>query len=142
MSGPTLFAGRCLCGGIRLEVAAPTRWCAHCHCTLCQAAHGAAFVTWFGVSRAQLTIVDPEGLLHWYASSSPARRGFCSRCGTTLLFQSERWVDETHVALAVMDGPIDRDPAAHVYFDRHVPWLDVADDLRKLGGPTGTEPLE
>lgn len=142
MTASRSFTGGCLCRGVRLEITPPTRWCAHCHCTMCRAAHGAAFVTWFGVAMGQVEVSDPEELLRWYASSPPARRGFCSRCGTTMLFESERWGDETHVALAVMDGAIDREPTAHVYFDRHVPWFEPGDDLQRRGGPTGVEPLQ
>jgi hypothetical protein len=40
-----------------------------------------------------------------------------------------------------MDDPIDRAPQAHVFFDSGVEWLHVADDLGKLGGETGTEPI-
>lgn len=142
MTDSSSFVGGCLCGSVRLEVKAPTKWCAHCHCTRCRAAHGAAFVTWFGAARKAVEVRDPEGLLRWYASSAPARRGFCSRCGTTMLFESERWPDETHVALAVMDGAIDREPSAHVYFDRHVAWFEPGDGLTRRGGATGVEPLE
>jgi hypothetical protein len=58
-----------------------------------------------------------------------------------MFFEGERWPDEVHIALAGMEGPIDRRPTAHVYYDSHVGWLDIGDDLRRLGGPSGNEPL-
>jgi hypothetical protein len=98
-------------------------------------------VTWVGVADSQFRIVQGNELLTWYDSSPEARRGFCSECGSTLFFRGDRWPDETHVALAQIDGPIDRQPQAHVYFDSGAEWIHLADDLKKLGGPSGTEPL-
>ncbi len=141
MSDDSSLTGRCLCGAVRFEILPPTKWCAHCHCSLCRRAHGAAFVTWFGVERTQFAMTSGEEQLVWFHSSPPARRGFCGRCGSTLFFESERWPDEIHIALAHMEGPIDRAPAAHVFYDTHVDWFEVSDDLRRLGGPNGNEEL-
>ena len=135
------FFGECLCGTIKLEIDPPTKWCAHCHCTACRRAHGSAFVTWFGVLLEQFRIVSGEEDLRWYQSSKEARRGFCKKCGSTMLFQSSRWPDEIHVALSNILGEIDRSPTAHVYYDTHVEWFSVNDDLKLLGGKSGTEPV-
>lgn len=59
-----------------------------------------------------------------------------------MLFEGDRWPNEVHVALACMRGPIDRNPQANVYWDRHVAWLDDLEALPRRGGPSGTEPLE
>jgi len=136
------IGGGCLCGAVRFEVKAPTKWCSHCHCSLCRRAHGAAFVTWFGVDRSAFGLVAGESSLSWYQSTSAARRGFCGRCGSTLFFESERWADEIHIALANMDGPIDREPKAHVFCDAQVDWVELGDGLSRYGGATGTEPLD
>jgi hypothetical protein len=142
MNDSAPFTGGCLCGAIRFQVTAPTKWCAHCHCSLCRRAHGAAFVTWFGVERARFELVAGADRLVWYQSTPRARRGFCSCCGSTLFFEGDRWPDEVHVALAHMDGPIDRRPKAHVFFDTHVDWVELGDDLPRLGGPEGNQPLD
>ena len=99
-------------------------------------------MTWFGVADEQFRFTKGEGEVHWYASTPEARRGFCRTCGSTLFFTSERWAGETHIALAHMDGPIDREPAAHVFYDWRVAWVELGDDLKKLGGPSGTEPID
>ena len=141
MADGETVAGKCLCGGVRFEVDLPVKWCAHCHCHLCRRAHGAAFVTWFGVAEEAFRIVGGGELLRWYASTPEAQRGFCSTCGSTMLFRSTRWSGEMHVALPFVDGEIGREPAAHVYWDRHVSWVDLGDELKRLGGASGTEPL-
>lgn len=141
MIDDSVCVGGCLCEAVRFEVTPPTKWCAHCHCTLCRRAHGAAFVTWFGVERDRFAVMSGEEDIAWYRSTPEARRGFCGRCGSTMFFEGDRWPDEIHIALAVMDGPIDRSPGAHVFFDRHVEWIVLGDDLERLGGPTGVETL-
>ena len=133
--------GSCLCGEVQFRIEFPTKWCAHCHCELCRRAHSAAFVTWVGVPQEQFEITQGSEHLRSYASSADARRSFCERCGTQLLFESARWAGEIHVARAALEGELDRDPAAHAYYDRHPSWMGMRDDLPKLGGESGTEPL-
>jgi len=128
---PSVVHGSCLCGGVRFSAALPSKWVAHCHCTYCRRAHGAPFVTWAGFHSERVTI-DPNGLAPtWYESSPGAQRGFCPRCGSPMLFTSTRWPGEMHVSRALVPEPIDREPSAHVFYETHVPWLDVNDALPK-----------
>lgn len=129
--------GGCLCGAVRFALELPSKWCAHCHCTMCRRAHGAGFVTWVGVERSQFRLIAGEDELRWYRSSPGAERGFCTRCGSTMLFHSTRWPTEMHVVRANVDGPIDRAPAAHVHYDDHVEWIVVNDDLQRFGETSG-----
>jgi hypothetical protein len=46
-----------------------------------------------------------------------------------MLFESTRWPGETHVALGCIDGPIDRSPQAHAFYDAHVDWIPIDDSL-------------
>jgi hypothetical protein len=48
-----------------------------------------------------------------------------------LFFESTRWPGETHVARALFTDPLDREPSVHVFYESHVPWLHVDDDLPK-----------
>ena len=65
-----------------------------------------------GVVRDQFEFISGEKHLTWYESSETAFRGYCSRCGSPLVFQSSRWEDEIHVTLASFVNTIDRSPAA------------------------------
>jgi hypothetical protein len=127
-------AGGCLCGAVGLRLTLPSKWVAHCHCTLCQRAHGAPFVTWAGFDAAQVAIADPDGCLRWYRSSAHGERAHCGRCGTPLLFRSPRWPGELHVARACIPAPLDREPEAHVHWASRVAWLDWHDDLPRVAG--------
>jgi hypothetical protein len=136
----SLVHGSCLCGAVRFTARLPTKWVAHCHCTYCRRAHGAPFVTWAGFQDEQFRI-DPDGVQPtWYESSPGARRGFCPRCGSPMLFTSTRWPGEMHVARALIADALDREPAAHVFYETHVPWLDVADALPKKVSQTAPPP--
>ena len=133
---PTARAsGRCLCGAVSFSIELPTKWVAHCHCENCQRAHGAAFVTWVSVEEAHVTTNAPAGVLRWFASTAEAQRGFCSRCGSSLFFRSVQWPGELHIARANFLDPIDREPAMHGFFDAHVTWFQVNDDLPKKSAP-------
>lgn len=48
-----------------------------------------------------------------------------------MFFQSTRWPGEMHVARALFNDPLDREPSAHVIYESHVPWLDMNDELPK-----------
>lgn len=132
--------GACRCGGVRFSLALPSKWVAHCHCHDCRRAHGAPFVTWAGFEAARFSL-DADSLQPtWYASSPGARRAFCPRCGSPMLFESTRWPGEMHIARALIDGALDREPAAHVFWESRVPWLDVGDTLPKKVSASAASP--
>ncbi len=136
---PSAATGSCLCGAVRFRVTLPSKWVAHCHCTWCRRAHGAPFVTWAGFPTGQFALEPDSEPPAWYASSPGARRAHCARCGGPMFFESTRWPGEMHVARALIEGPLDREPSAHVFYEKHVPWLDVADALPKKTS-TGSAP--
>ncbi|MBT8137454.1 MAG: GFA family protein [Gammaproteobacteria bacterium] len=115
--------GGCLCGTVRFELRLPTKWCAHCHCTICRRAHGAGFVTWVGVDAEQFLITAGEDQLHRFRSSNEAIRSFCASCGSTMLFESQKWPGEVHVVLANIATPIDREPEGHAYLEAKASWI-------------------
>lgn len=117
------FRGSCFCGQVRFAITPPTKWCAHCHCSMCQRTHGAAVVTWVGVPEDQLNIESGEEVLRWYASSDDSRRGFCPRCSSSLFFRSKRWPGEIHVVRASIASAIDREPDGSAFFDAHPDWF-------------------
>jgi hypothetical protein len=131
--------GSCLCGAVRFHVTLPSKWVAHCHCNDCRRAHGAPFVTWAGFAAAQFALAPGSAAPAWFESSPGARRAHCARCGSPMFFESTRWPGEMHVARALIEGPLDREPAAHVFYESHVPWLEVNDALPKKVS-TGSAP--
>ena len=135
-------SGSCFCGRVRFEASMPSLFCAHCHCSMCRRIHGAGFVTWFSIPKTQLRIAAGESDLTRFQSSDHGTRSFCGCCGSSLFFESTLDPERVDISLANMDGPIDREPQVHVYFDRRAEWVTVEDSLPRLGGETGVEPLD
>jgi hypothetical protein len=133
---PQRIGGGCFCGAVRYSIALPPRWVAHCHCTMCRRAHGAAFVTWVGNLRGNFTLERGADVLTAFKSSGAATRHFCSRCGSMLFFESRNWADEFHVTLASLDDAAGLEPGANVYWSHRVAWGDASrPDLRSIDLP-------
>ena len=130
----TSARGGCLCGAVGFTVVWPSKWVAHCHCSRCRRAHGAAFVTWVGMDAAAVQIDGASGWLRWFVAETGARRGFCGRCGSPMFFESERWRGELHIARALFVDPVDRAPQAHAYDETRVDWVHLGDDLPRVPG--------
>jgi len=133
--------GSCFCGAVRFEVTLPTLACVHCHCSMCRRVHGAAYVTWFTLPKAQAGVTAGEGELTRHQSSDHGVRSFCRRCGSALFFETSHREDQVDIPLANMDAAIDREPQLHIFFDDRVEWIEVNESLPRLGGETGMEPV-
>ena len=133
--------GACLCGAVRFTVKLPSMFCAHCHCSMCRRNHGAAYVTWFAVTPAQLSLESGADELVRFHSSEHGTRSFCRRCGTSLFCANDTHPNRVDIPLGTVDGPIDREPQVHAFYDSRADWTAIGDDLPKLGGKTGLEPL-
>jgi len=139
---PTLVSGSCFCGAVQFAITLPTRFCVHCHCTMCQRIHGAGYVTWVAVPSGQFHLTSGREHLQVYRSSEHGRRSFCGVCGSSLFCESTHHPDYIDVARANINAKIDRDPQAHYYFSDRAEWIVIGDDLPRFGGKTGTEPLQ
>lgn len=138
---PNTVTGACFCGDVRFAIELPTLFCAHCHCSMCRRAHGAGYVTWFAVPYERFKLLAGEERLVRYRSSDHGTRSFCGRCGSTLFCESTRQPEHIDIVLANLQGAIDRAPQFHVYFSDRAEWVRVADELPRLGGASGVEPL-
>ncbi len=139
---PVTAAGSCLCGRVRFELDMPTLFCGHCHCTMCRRAHGAAYVTWIRLSKDQFRVTSGSDRLETYQSSGHARRLFCRSCGSSLFFETDESPTTIDVVLANVEGEIDQAPAAHIHSDHRVAWAPIDDDLPRLGGEDGLQPID
>ncbi len=118
------MTGGCQCGRIRYTVEIESDEAYLCHCRMCQRATG-------GISIAFVNV--PKAALRWesepdcYASSSIARRPFCSTCGTPLGFE---YPDSENIDLTVgsFDAPGRFRPAHHFGVESlHEAWIDTND---------------
>ena len=120
---PAEARGNCHCGRVRFIARFPSRFCSHCHCDSCRRSHSAAFVTWIGFKSDQVSVEAGADDLIAYESSPGTQRSFCRVCGTKVFFASQRWPGETHIPLAAITTPVDRQPTEHFCFEEHVAWI-------------------
>jgi hypothetical protein len=118
-------SGGCLCGACRYTTEATAINVRACHCRTCQKASGAAVYARVLVPREGLLLAGPVG---WYNSSDEVRRGFCTRCGSTMF--SERISQGViGLTLATLDEPHRFQPVEHVWVSEMQPWLRLGDGL-------------
>ncbi len=131
----TTARGQCLCNAVHFTMEFPSKWVAHCHCTRCQRAHGAAFVTWVSAEQEQVQITDDTQVLRWHVSELGGQRGFCGVCGSSMFFKGGLWPGEIHLSRALFTEPVDKEPQVHAYYNTHVSWIDIQDSLPKKAEP-------
>jgi hypothetical protein len=139
--------GRCLCGRIRFRITLPTDFVSHCHCRSCQRSHGAPFVTWTGVPNERFEYLSGEDDLRWYRSSECILWGFCSVCGSPLLYRADREghhespkLDRMYISAACLDH-LDRPPGAHVSFEERSMLLEDLTEIPRFRGK-GDAPMD
>lgn len=131
MNAENRALGSCYCGSVKFMIDLPVKGCVHCHCLNCRRAHGAALVTWVAVTIESFKVAGRENL-KWFQSSLHSRRGFCTHCGTHLLYMSTHFPGDVHVTRASLVGDVDIPIKAHLHFDQHVDWFPFDDDLPRL----------
>ena len=136
-----VITGDCLCGTVAFEFDLPTLFAGHCHCTMCQRAHGAGIVTWVGVREDGFRVTSGQEEVVDYRSSEHTTRSFCGRCGSSMFCNNVHHENIIDITVANLHGDLDRPVKSHFYYDCRAGWLTVNDDLKKLGGESGTEPL-
>lgn len=134
--------GKCLCGAVSFEVTPPFTMCGNCHCSICRRASGAPYVTWAVFKADQVKILSGEEQLSVFHPTSESTRRFCKTCGSQLFLEVTQMQGEILVTRATIDDAAEFKPEAHVHYSSKAPWLAVSDELPKLGGSTGLEPLE
>ena len=122
----TTHKGSCLCGGVRFEVAGDLAPPDACHCSQCRKQSGHFFAS-SDVPRDSVTIHGAEHLA-WYRSSEKVRRGFCSRCGSSL-FWDPIGKDKLAVAMGALDSPTRTRLRMHIFVADKGDYYDIADGL-------------
>jgi hypothetical protein len=93
------------------------------------------------VPPKQLKITTGEEHITHFENGPPKGvRSVCGKCGSHLFCQVEE--DVVDIAMAALHGPIDRLPEKHWYYDSRAEWVEINDNLPKLGGADGMQPLD
>lgn len=121
-------SGGCHCGAVTFEVTLHEEEVHVCHCGICQ--------KWGGNSGLALACdkdwtIKGEENLKWYASTEWAKRGFCSKCGTHLLFKMN---DASYhgIPAGALDSQEGLKLGMHIFIDKKPDYYDFADDCKRL----------
>lgn len=95
-----IHTGGCLCGQVRYRLRGELRPLIACHCNQCRRTSG-HFVVATAVGTQDFELTQSSGL-RWYRSSAFAQRGFCNRCGASLL-----WQHDDAAQISIMAGSLD-----------------------------------
>lgn len=119
-------SGGCLCGGVRYRVDGQLSDVGACHCSQCRKTTGHYYVA-ASCARTDLSFESDETLA-WYDSSSRARRGFCSRCGSSLFWEGVGR-DEIDILAGTLDQPTGLKLTDHIYVADKGDYYDISDGL-------------
>lgn len=115
--------GGCLCRAIRFIAEGSAKWTGYCHCQSCRRHTGAPVAAYAGFESDKVRFT--QGTPAYYTSSPGVRRGFCSRCGSTLSYEGERWPNELHLHVGAFDDPASLPPTGQAFAEERVPWLHL-----------------
>jgi hypothetical protein len=123
-----MIEGRCLCGTVRYEVAAPLAALLHCHCSMCRKHHGTAFVTWAVVPASGFRYTAGQDHTRRFASSQTYHRSFCTTCGAVT---PEAAASGEHVVIPAgnLEGDPGMTPQLHMFVASKAPWYEITDSL-------------
>jgi hypothetical protein len=128
--GEVIRKGSCLCGHVTFELHGEPQWVAHCHCDMCRRATGAVVATYAGYEYS--AAVFNGNTLKSYESSPGVFRKFCSNCGSSVSFEGDKWPNEIHILISLLDNPDTLTPQVHVFTCDRVKWLQMDDELPKF----------
>lgn len=129
--------GSCHCGAVSFSLESPSPVpFMHCHCSICRKTAGSGgYGINLGGDFATLKVKGEENLSVYQAiirdgdrppTRSPARRHFCSKCGSPLWLWDPRWPELVHPHASAIDTPLPKPPeVVEAGLDYAAPWVDV-----------------
>ena len=109
--GPRALDCACLCGGVAFRLPGPAGPVTACHCRQCRRLSG-HYAASFDAGEATIDWLRRDTLGE-YATPAGGRRGFCTRCGSSLWFRSA--AGEFSVEAGAVTGPTGGRMAEHIF---------------------------
>lgn len=129
-----VVAGRlnaaCLCGGVSFALPGPSGDIVACHCIQCRKLSG-HFSASFDADEASVTYQGRDTLAE-YETPGGGRRGFCTRCGSSLYFRSAQ--GEFSVEAGSVCGPTGGSLTEHIFTAFKASYYDLNDGLPQCRG--------
>jgi hypothetical protein len=121
-----VYAGRCLCGGVRFEARGTPKWVRWCHCESCRRHSGAPANVFVSFDDDVVTMT--QGAITTFQSSPGVERGFCAHCGSTLTCSNQRLPGEKHYYVGVFERAAELSPKGAFFAGERLPWLHLQDE--------------
>lgn len=123
--------GSCHCGAVRFSVHSttpqPYMWC---YCSICRkTGGGGGYAINLGAEAGTLEVSGEDKIAVYQAllkdgEQSPARRHFCSLCGSALWVFDPRWPELLHPFASAVDSPLPEPPErVHIMLDYKANWV-------------------
>lgn len=126
------LTGGCQCGAVRFACSMQPENVHVCHCRMCQKAVGGPFSVICPVLKDHFKLT--RGAISWFGSSALTQRGFCSNCGTPMIFNYPDFPD-IGILVGCFDTPSAIPPVIQYGNESRVSWFG---DLTSLPGNTPT----
>ena len=127
------YAGSCLCGEVRFEIAGDFERFYLCHCEYCRKDTGSAHAANLFSSVAALKWVSGKDKVTQF--DLPATRHskcFCTRCGSALpMIQNGQLLV---VPAGSLNGDVHIRPDAHIFMSSKACWDDALDQISRFDG--------
>lgn len=122
-----------MCGAVSFEISEVDPKFGVCHCEMCRRWTGSALL---GVTVPNEKIIW-QGVEHIaeYQSTSWAKRGWCTKCGTGLFFMvtlEGKYSGETEVPIGLFDDPNGFEMVSEIYIDHKPDSFAYAGEGRKV----------
>ena len=122
------LTGRCLCGGVRFEIARPLVLAGYCHCTRCQRRTGTAASANARIEPGSLRILSGQELIKAWRPPDGFAKMFCSSCGGALWSQSQKDPEVISVRLGALDSDPGIRPSVRTFVSYAASWEPIPDD--------------
>lgn len=137
MTNKDSVEGSCLCGQVTLTVKKFERQVLGCHCRQCRKQTG-SYVMAANALDSNLVIEGREHLT-WYAASDRAERGFCSCCGSLLLWKMNE-SDRTSIMAGCLESPTGLTTIGHIFTADKGDYYSINDGLPQRSGSGNYSP--
>jgi hypothetical protein len=133
---PVTLRGSCRCGAVRFSVESHTPHPYQlCYCSICRKVGGSGYAVNIMGDHATLEVEGRENIGSFQAPitedgrtyTGPARRHFCTRCGTMLWVHDDDWPELVHPFASAIDSELPAPPErVHMMLDYKPEWVPVA----------------
>jgi len=118
--------GGCHCGAVRFQLSGEARGVINCHCGQCVKTHG-HYAPYSNCAKADLQLTGEENIT-WYHASADARRGFCTKCGSQLIWEAKDSAT-TSVAAGAFDQPSRLKTVGNIFVADKPDYYEINDGL-------------